>query len=79
MFEWLPFPEGLEALFLLCHAFGYIAIIGSVSAMVVKLVRCRTQLPNEGALAAAERKITLFCCATFMLMGISIVVFFNSI
>lgn len=79
MFEGFIISDISEVLFPLCHVLGYVAIISSVSAMVIKLVRFRTQQPDTGVLAATECKITLFCCTTFMLIGIMIVVFFNSI
>ena len=79
MLEGFIIPDISEVLFPLCLAVGYVAIIGSVSAMVVKLVRWRGQRSEMGLLATAECKITLLCCSTFMLMGILIVVFFNSI
>ncbi|WP_139652087.1 hypothetical protein [Raoultibacter phocaeensis] len=79
MFEGTSLSELSGALLPFCHAVGYVAIIGSVSAMAIKFIRCRTEHPDLGMLATAECKITLLCCTTFMLMGISIVVFFNSI
>lgn len=79
MLEGFIISDISEVLFPLCLAIGYVAIIGSVSAMVIKLVRWRAQRSQSGLLATAECKITLICCSTFMLMGILIVVFFNSI
>lgn len=79
MFESSIIPHLSGLLLPLCHAVGYVAIIASVSAMVIKVIRCRTRRPDMGPLATAECKITLLCCTTFMLIGILIVVFFNSI
>ena len=79
MFEGFIISHLSGVLLPLCHAIGYIAIVGSISAMVIKLVRCKTQRSDTGSLATAECKVTLLCCTTFMLMGILIVVFFNSI
>lgn len=79
MFENIAVSEFSELLLPVCHAVGYLAIIGSVSAMAIKIIRCKTEHPDTGMLATVECRITLLCCTTFMLMGISIVVFFNSI
>lgn len=70
----------LSELFLqLLHASGYAMIMGSALAFAVKLARRKAHRSDGGALATAERRITLLCCITFMLAGIATVVFFNSI
>lgn len=63
----------------LIHTGGYVMIMGSVFAFAVKLVRRKTRRSDGSALAAAECRITLLCCITFMFAGIATVVFFNSI
>ncbi|MEG0503586.1 MAG: hypothetical protein RR547_02985 [Raoultibacter sp.] len=79
MLEIIASSNIAEVFFLLCHILGYVAIIGSISAMVVKLVRYITHCSEKSLLAGTECKITLLCCTTFVLIGVSIVVFFNSI